>query len=167
MSAVPAIGLLAFGVHDLPLVNALLNGTATVLLLIAYVQIKRGQENAHRKTMLYAFGVSIAFLISYLVYHAFAGSVKFTGPQPVRAIYLAILISHVILAASVPVLAILSIWLGLSDRRAAHRRLSKWTFPIWLYVSVTGVIIYVMLYQVYPPPPEGAPRVAMKSQDSR
>jgi putative membrane protein len=137
-------------VHYLPTVNAALNATATVLLVIGWLLIKQQRETAHKWTMLTAFGVSIAFLICYLIYHAQVGSVKFTGPSPVREIYLTMLATHVVLAAMVPVLAGRTIYLGLRDRRAAHNRLAKWTFPIWLYVSVTGVIIYVMLYIVYP-----------------
>jgi uncharacterized membrane protein YozB (DUF420 family) len=141
-----------FDYHQLPAVNAALNATATVLLVLGYALIKRGRERAHKWTMLVAFGVSILFLISYLVYHAEVGSVKFQGPPTVRKIYLAILLTHVVLAAIVPVLALLTIRSGLMDWRERHRRLAKWTFPIWLYVSVTGVVIYLMLYHLYPPP---------------
>ncbi len=142
-------------VDYLPAVNASLNGVATVLLLLGLVQIKRGQVIAHRNTMLAAFGVSIAFLASYLTYHAFRLHVPFTGPQPMRNIYLIILFTHIPLAATVPPLAMITIYLGLRDRRAAHRKFAKWTFPIWLYVSITGVIIYVFLYHLYPSVPPG------------
>ncbi len=131
---------------DLPTLNALLNATATVLLVVGYSLIKNGREQAHKRAMLSAFVVSILFLISYVTYHYQALHVKFTGPQTVRYVYYAILIPHVILAAAVPFLAVATIYLGLTDQRLRHRRLARWTFPIWLFVSVTGVIVYVMLY---------------------
>lgn len=136
----------------LPTVNATLNALATVLLVLGYRLIRARREAAHKRTMLTAFGVSVAFLVCYLVYHFEVGSVRFSGPQPVRAIYLAILLTHVVLAATVPFLAVTTIYLGLKDRRAAHRRVARWTFPIWLYVSITGVVIYLMLYHIYPSP---------------
>lgn len=138
-------------IQYLPTINASLNATATVLLILGYVLIKRRREIAHKWVMLSAFGVSMLFLTCYLVYHAQAGHVKFTGPEPIGTIYHVILISHVLLAASVPVLAGRTLYLGLRDRREKHRRWAKWTFPIWLYVSITGVVIYVMLYHLYPP----------------
>jgi uncharacterized membrane protein YozB (DUF420 family) len=141
-------------VEQLPAVNAALNALATVLLVVGWLLIKARRERAHKAVMLSAFVVSIAFLTCYLVYHYHVGSVPFTGPSVVRAAYLALLASHVVLAAVVPVLAIVTIYLGLMDRRAKHRRLARWTLPIWLYVSVTGVVVYVMLYQLYPRPPK-------------
>ncbi len=145
-----------FGVEQLPAVNATLNAIAAVLLIVGWLLIKSGRERAHKNTMLSAFAVSIAFLACYLVYHFQVGSVKFTGPSPVREAYLTLLASHVILAAAVPVLAVITIYLGLRDRRQKHRKVARWTFPIWLYVSVTGVVIYVMLYHLYPGPAEGS-----------
>jgi uncharacterized membrane protein YozB (DUF420 family) len=141
---------LNLSVEQLPAVNATLNGIAAVLLVVGWLQIKARRERAHRNTMLSAFGVSVVFLVCYLVYHYHVGSVKFAGPPAVRKVYLAILASHVVLAAAVPFLAGITIYLGLADRRRAHRRLARWTFPIWLYVSVTGVVIYLMLYHLYP-----------------
>jgi putative membrane protein len=141
---------LEFSVNQLPVVNATLNATAALLLVTGWVQIKRRRETAHKVLMLSAFVVSIVFLGCYLVYHYHVGSVKFTGPPAVRAVYLTILLTHVVLAAAVPVLALVTIALGLRDRRAAHRRWARWTFPIWLYVSITGVVVYVMLYHLYP-----------------
>lgn len=137
-------------VEQLPALNATLNGLAAVMLVVGWLLIKRGRVLAHRNMMLAAFGVSTLFLISYLVYHFKVGSVRFTGPAGVRTVYLAILFSHIVLAATVPVLAIITIYLGLKDRRAKHRQFARWTFPIWLYVSITGVVIYVMLYHLYP-----------------
>lgn len=135
------------GVHDLPKLNATLNATAAVLLVWAYVLIRRGRKAAHRKVMLTAFGVSIVFLTSYLVYHAQVGSVKYPHPGAMRTVYLSILFTHTTLAATVPVLAIITLrraWKGKFDR---HRRIARWTLPIWLYVSVTGVVVYLMLYR--------------------
>ena len=140
----------------LPHVNATLNALATVLLVLGYVQIKRRQEIAHKWTMLACFGVSVVFLACYLTYHYHAGSKRFPEypPPGVRGFYYVVLLTHVVLAAVVPFLAIATIYLGLADKRRAHVRLAKWTFPIWLYVSVTGVIVYLMLYQLYRPLPE-------------
>lgn len=138
--------------HWLPSLNAGLNALATALLIAGRVWIARRRELAHRRAMLAAFGVSLLFLASYLVYHAQVGSVRFTGPPGVRRVYLAILLSHVLLAAVVPWLALATIYLGLRDRRAQHRRWARWTFPLWLYVSITGVVIYLMLYHLYPAP---------------
>mgnify|MGYP002623132074 CR=1 FL=1 len=149
----------------LPHVNASLNGIATVLLVVGFILIKRAQklpekrlqlENAHKWTMLGCFGVSVLFLCCYLFYHIVVMdglSKKFptTAPDAVRYFYYGILLTHVILAAVVPFLAVATIYFGLRDRRKAHRRLAKWTFPIWLYVSITGVVVYVMLYQLYRP----------------
>ncbi|MCC7085107.1 MAG: DUF420 domain-containing protein [Pirellulales bacterium] len=148
-------------VEHLPAINATLNATATVLLLFGYGLIKQRRENAHQRAMMAAFFVSIAFLACYLTYHAYlyhytaAGHVEFAGPKSVKGLYLAILFSHIVLAAAVPILAGLTIYLGYRDRRRAHRKLACWTFPIWLYVSITGVVIYAILYHVYPPPKPG------------
>lgn len=141
-----------FSVEQLPAVNATLNALATVLLVVGWLLIKTRRETAHKITMCSAFAVSIVFLACYLVYHYHVGSVRFTGPSGVRAVYLAILVSHIVLAATVPFLATITIYLGLSDRRARHRQFARWTLPIWLYVSITGVVVYVMLYQLYPHP---------------
>ncbi|MEX0679004.1 MAG: DUF420 domain-containing protein [Pirellulales bacterium] len=143
-----------FTVEQLPAVNATLNALATVLLVCGWTLIKTRRERAHKVVMLAAFAVSTAFLVCYLIYHYHKLHVAFTGPAAVRTVYLAILTSHVALAATVPFLASITIYLGLADRRKKHRQLARWTFPIWLYVSVTGVVIYVMLYQLYPHPGE-------------
>jgi len=161
--------LLAFDAHPLVHLNAALNSLATVLLVIGYVLIKRRRPRpqAHARVMLGAFFVSCIFLISYLTYHWLEGSVKFTHPGAVRTIYLTILLTHVVLAVTVPFLTVTTIIFalkGLGIRGASklpfevrlrylgrHRRLARWTFPIWLYVSVTGVIVYVMLYHLWPP----------------
>ena len=140
-------------VHLLPHVNASLNLLATVLLVVGQLLIKRRREAAHKWTMLACFGVSVAFLISYLTYHYFAGSKRFPDYPPVgiRYAYYAMLLTHVILAAAVPFLAVATIYLGLTDQRRRHRALARWTYPIWLYVSITGVLVYLLLYQVFPP----------------
>ncbi len=131
---------------DLPTLNALLNTLATALLISGYVMIRRGKVEIHRGCMLAAFATSTLFLISYLVYHANVGSVAFTGQGAVRTLYFTILISHVILAALVPPLALITLTHGLRKRFDRHRRIARWTLPVWLYVSVTGVIVYAMLY---------------------
>jgi uncharacterized membrane protein YozB (DUF420 family) len=141
---------------NFPLINASLNGTATVLLVVGFLLIKARREAAHKWTMIAAFAVSVAFLISYLAYHAWpvgAKATPFGGAGPVRGVYYAILISHIVLAMAVPVLAVVTIYFGLCDRRSRHRKIAKWTLPIWLYVSVTGVVIYLMLYQWFPAQP--------------
>ena len=134
------------GVHDLPAVNATLNATAAVLLATGYLLIRSGRREAHRKVMLTAFGVSIAFLICYLVYHAQVGSVRFQKTGFIRPVYFTVLISHTVLAATVPFLAIFTLRRALKGQFPRHRRLARWTLPIWLYVSVTGVVVYWMLY---------------------
>ena len=140
-------------VSSLPAVNASLNALAFVLLVTGFVLIRRGHSGAHKKTMLAAFATSILFLSVYLLYHGAMyhytghGGVKFQGTGAIRGIYFVILISHVLLAIAVPVLAIVTIRRALRQQWEAHRRIARITFPIWVYVSVTGVIIYLMLYQ--------------------
>jgi putative membrane protein len=140
----------------LPHVNASLNALATVLLVVGFILIKRRQEQAHKWVMLSCFGVSAIFLICYLTYHFNIGpklrKFPFEEFPSTGYFYYAILISHILLAITVPFLALSTIYLGLADKRPGHRRLAKWTFPIWLYVSVTGVIVYLMLYQIFPAP---------------
>lgn len=138
-------------VQDLPTLNAFLNSLATCLLLAGWVFIRQGNRGAHRIAMVSAFLTSVVFLVSYLVYHYHVGSVKFTGPPPVRTVYLVILVSHIILAAAVPPLALRTLWLAYKERFVEHRRMAKWAWPIWMYVSVTGVVVYLMLYHLYPP----------------
>ncbi len=132
-------------VHDLPTLNAVLNGTSAILLAIGYYLIRSGKREAHRKVMVTAFFTSILFLISYLTYHAHIGSKHYTGPVP--ALYFTILISHTLLAASVPVLAIITVRRAWKGEFARHKKIARWTWPIWMYVSVTGVVVYLMLYQ--------------------
>jgi len=132
----------------LPTVNATLNGISGIFLLIGYVLIKQRHINAHRNAMLGAFTSSSLFLISYVIYHAQAGSRPFTGQGPIRYVYFAILISHVVLAAAILPMAISTLSRGLRGRYVEHKRIAKKTFPAWMYVSVTGVIVYLMLYQM-------------------
>ncbi len=136
----------------MPAVNATLNAASAILLAIAYVHIRSGRRDAHRKTMLAAFGVSVAFLVSYLIYHAQVGSVKYPGTGTIRTVYLAILLTHTVLAAAVPVLAIVTLRRGLKSNFPRHRAIARWTLPIWMYVNVTGVVVYLMLYQFAPAP---------------
>jgi|SRR5215475_3444756 len=135
-------------IHYLPTVNATLNALSAVLLVWAYVLIRRKQVAQHRRVMLTAFVTSCLFLVCYLVYHAQVGSVRFQHPGIIRTVYLSILGSHTVLAAAVPVLAIITLRRGLSARYDPHRRIARWTLPIWLYVSVTGVVVYMMLYHL-------------------
>lgn len=134
-------------VHDLPAVNATLNGLSGILLLVGFTRIRAGRQEQHRKWMLAAFFCSSLFLLSYVVYHAQVGSVAFTRQGFVRPLYFTILITHVTLAAAVLPLAIVTLTRGLKGRFSQHRRIARWTFPIWMYVSVTGVLVYVLLYQ--------------------
>lgn len=152
--------------HPLVHLNAALNTLATVLLVVGLIRVRRGRESAHGRTMIAALVVSALFLVSYLSKYAVAGDVRFTATGPVRYVYLAILGSHVLLAVTVPGLALTAMYLGSralgwgraaalppADRqryRVRHRRLVRWAFPIWLYVSVTGVIVYFMLYHIWP-----------------
>jgi len=132
----------------LPSINALLNASAAILLVWGYLLIRRKRKDTHRRVMISAFTVSCLFLVCYVVYHWQVGTVRFRGSGPVRAIYLGILGTHTALAAAVPVLAIVTLRRGLSARFDRHRRIARWTLPIWLYVSVTGVVVYLMLYHL-------------------
>ncbi|HEX2311586.1 MAG TPA: DUF420 domain-containing protein [Vicinamibacterales bacterium] len=129
--------------------NALLNGTAGVLLAIGWTCIRRGRVDAHRRCMLAAFMASCLFLVSYVVYHAQAGSRPFTGQGLARSVYFAILITHVVLAAAIVPLALVTLRRALGGDYVRHRRIARWTFPVWMYVSITGVVIYLMLYHWY------------------
>jgi uncharacterized membrane protein YozB (DUF420 family) len=134
-------------VEDLPAVNASLNALSGLLLIVGYVLIRARRIEQHRKVMLAAFATSALFLVCYVVYHAQVGSVRFTRQGYVRPVYFTVLITHVVLAAAVLPLALVTLSRGLRSRFDAHRRIARWTLPIWLYVSFTGVLVYVMLYQ--------------------
>lgn len=133
----------------LPPINAVLNGLAAILLVCGLVLIKKRNINAHRNVMISAFCVSTLFLIGYLVYHAHAEIIYFKGTGVIRTIYMTILWTHTPLAAAVPVLAIITLNRGLKARFARHRAIARWTWPIWMYVNVTGVVIYLMLFHMY------------------
>lgn len=132
----------------LPSVNAFLNATAAVLLVWGYTLIRRKRIDTHRKVMQTAFAVSCLFLVCYLVYHARVGTVRFQKTGTIRGVYLTILGTHTVLAAAVPVLAIITLRRGRAARYNQHRRIARWTLPVWLYVSVTGVVVYLMLYHL-------------------
>jgi uncharacterized membrane protein YozB (DUF420 family) len=139
--------------HDayssLPTLNAVLNGSSAVLIITGVMLVRRGHRYAHKRVMLAAVITSLLFLISYLTYHAHAGSVRFQGQGWPRPLYFTILISHTVLAAAVLPLVIITVLRALRGRFERHRATARWTYPVWLYVSVTGVIIYVMLYRLY------------------
>ena len=134
-------------VHSLPAINATLNGIAAVLLAIGYTFMRQGRIQAHKRVMLTAFSVSVVFLACYLFYHYNAGVVYDQHSGARHAIYLTILTTHTILAVITPVLAIITLRRGLRMDVKRHRAIARWTFPIWMYVSVTGVIVYLMLYR--------------------
>jgi len=137
-------------ITDLPLLNAVLNSGSTVLLLSGYYFIRRRKIRAHRACMLSAFITSTLFLISYVIYHYNVGSVRFTGEGTIRTLYFIILVSHILLAATVPFLSVITLIRALRARFDRHKAIARWTLPVWLYVSVTGVTIYIMLYKLYP-----------------
>jgi uncharacterized membrane protein YozB (DUF420 family) len=134
-------------IHTLPAINASLNALSGVLLVIGYALMRARRIDLHRRVMIAAFITSSLFLACYLIYHAQVGSVPFTRQGFVRPLYFTILITHVTLAAAVLPLAIVTLTRGLKGRYPRHRAIARWTFPIWLYVSVTGVLVYVLLYQ--------------------
>jgi len=135
-------------IHVLPSINAVLNACAAILLMWGYWLIRHQRRETHRRVMLTAFGVSCLFLVCYLVYHLQVGDVRFPKTGALRAIYLGILGTHTVLAAAVPFLAIITLHRGLAGRYDRHRRVARWTLPVWLYVSVTGVVVYIMLYHL-------------------
>jgi putative membrane protein len=153
--ALAALGALMLGrgapgaaghVAALPTVNAILNSLSACLLTVGFVCIRRRKVAAHRACMLGAFVVSALFLVSYVIYHAQAGSRPFTGQGAIRPVYFVLLISHIVLAAAIVPLALVTIYRALSARFDRHRRIARWTLPIWLYVSLTGVAVYLLLY---------------------
>ena len=135
-------------VSDLPALNASLNGVATVFLAAGYLFIRRRQIPAHRASMLAAVAASALFLISYVIYHANAGSRPFTGTGPIRVAYFLILITHIVLAAAIVPMVLMTLTRALRARFDRHAAIARRTLPLWLYVSVTGVVIYLMLYRV-------------------
>jgi uncharacterized membrane protein YozB (DUF420 family) len=135
-------------VADLPALNATLNGVAACFLAAGYVAVRNERRDVHRACMLAALTASALFLVSYVIYHANAGSRPFPGTGPVRVVYFAILITHVVLAAAIVPMVIITVARALRERFDRHARIARWTLPLWLYVSVTGVVIYWMLYRV-------------------
>jgi putative membrane protein len=133
---------------DLPAVNATLNGLSAVFLITGYILIRQGRWQWHRRAMLAAVTTSVLFLMSYLTYHAHAGSKHFPGTGTARLVYFAILLTHTVLAAAIVPLVLMSLSRGLKRQDARHRAIARWTMPLWLYVSVTGVVVYVMLYRL-------------------
>jgi putative membrane protein len=136
-------------ITDLPALNATLNAISAICLTSGYVLIRRGRRDLHKKCMLAALVASTAFLTSYVIYHANTGSRPFPGHGAIRFAYFTILITHVVLAATILPLALTTTARGLRAQYARHVKVARWTLPIWLYVSVTGVVIYLMLYQLY------------------
>lgn len=143
-------------VHDLPAVNASLNGLSVVFLTAGFVFIKRGNKIAHRNCMISAFCVSVVFLICYLTYHTWLavvlhqGPTRFLEPKWFRPIYLTILLTHTVLAAVIVPLILMTLWRAKNERFDAHKKIARWTWPLWMYVSVTGVVVYLLLYKIYP-----------------
>jgi len=135
-------------INDLSTINAVLNTISTVLLIIGYIQIKNQRRDTHKKLMLSALGVSALFLISYLVYHYYVGSVPYPHHDWTRPVYFVILIPHVILAAVMSPFILITVWFALRQKFNNHRRFARWVFPVWLFVSVSGVLVYLMLYQL-------------------
>jgi uncharacterized membrane protein YozB (DUF420 family) len=135
-------------VSDLPAVNATLNATCFVLLTAGYILIRRGRVAQHRAVMIAAFCTSVVFLISYLIYHAQVGSKPFLGQGPIRVVYFTILLTHTVLATLIVPMVVMTLSRGLKRQDARHRALARWTLPLWMYVSVTGVIVYFMLYRM-------------------
>jgi uncharacterized membrane protein YozB (DUF420 family) len=132
----------------LPTLNAILNASSAALLMLGHRKIKQGDRQSHRRYMIAAFSVSGVFLVSYLTYHAIHGTTRFAGEGWLKPVYFTILTSHTVLAAATLPLAIISLRRGLRNDIDRHRRIAKWAYPVWLYVSVTGVIVYFMLYHL-------------------
>ena len=135
-------------VSDLPALNATLNATCAVLLTIGWTLIRRGRVDLHKKVMIAAFCTSVVFLVSYLIYHAQVGSVRFTKEGPIRIVYFTILLTHTVLAAVIVPMVLMTLSRGLKRQDVRHRAIARWTMPLWLYVSVTGVVVYLMLYRL-------------------
>lgn len=140
-----------FSYYALAPLNAALNSTAAILLVAGFYFIRRGRVHAHRACMIAAVAVSAAFLASYSIYHYQVGDVRFTGQGWVRPLYFSILVPHVMLAGVIVPLALITLYFAMRRRFHSHRRIARWTWPIWMFVSVTGVVVYLMLYQLYTP----------------
>jgi uncharacterized membrane protein YozB (DUF420 family) len=136
-------------ITDLPALNATLNATSALCLTLGYIFIRRRDRVNHKRAMLTALGTSALFLVSYVIYHANVGSKPFPGQGPIRTVYLTILLTHIVLAAVIVPMALITANRGLKARFERHVALARWTLPVWMYVSVTGVVIYLMLYKLY------------------
>ncbi len=136
-------------VYSLPQINAIINATCSLLLMLSYYFIRKKKVNLHRKINITTFVLSAIFLLSYITYHYMADETIYPKDNPLRPVYIAILISHIILAAAVLPLILISFYLGLTNQVKKHRRIVRWTFPIWLYVTITGVIVYLMISPFY------------------
>jgi putative membrane protein len=143
-------------IHDLPAVNASLNGLSAIFLTLGFIFIKRGNKIAHRNCMISAFCTSILFLICYMVYHSYrykvlhVGPTQFLEPRWFRPVYLAILLTHTVLAIIIVPLILITLWRAKTERFELHKKIARWTWPLWMYVSVTGVVVYLLLYQIFP-----------------
>ncbi|HYL98651.1 MAG TPA: DUF420 domain-containing protein [Blastocatellia bacterium] len=137
-------------INSLPVLNAILNGTSAVLILAGFIFIRKKMINAHRACMVSAVVTSSLFLVSYLTYHYYHGVTRFPGTGAARPTYFTILGTHTVLAAAIVPLVIVTLYKALRGRFAGHRKVARWTFPMWLYVSITGVLVYLMLYQFFP-----------------
>ncbi|HKV55270.1 MAG TPA: DUF420 domain-containing protein [Candidatus Binataceae bacterium] len=158
-----------FSYHSLAPLDSVLNAIAAVLLLAGFYCIRRRWVRAHRAFMLSAFAVSAMFFVSYLVYHYHVGDVRFQGRGWVRPVYFSILVSHILLATAIVPLVLITLWRALSGKFRKHRRIAVWTWPIWVYVSITGVVVYLLCYQFYPPlystpSPANPPALTMRSR---
>ena len=150
LSQIPKAATMPEWVTYLPGLNATLNSICTVLLIAAWVAIKRGRADVHKKLNLTTFGLSSVFLVSYVIFHAFGVETRFPADHPIRPVYLTILLTHIILAAAVLPLVLISFYWALAGHLDRHRRMVKYSFPIWLYVTTTGVIVYLMISPYYP-----------------
>ena len=139
-------------IQDLPLINACLNGLATLFLTLGFIFIKRGNKIAHRNCMVSAFVTSAVFLACYLTYHFSTGATRFVEPEWFRPIYLVLLFTHVVLAVVILPLIFMTFSRALKERFEQHKKIARWTWPLWMYVSITGVLIYLLLYQIFPQP---------------
>ena len=138
-------------IHDLPIVNATLNGLSAVFLTLGFIAIKRGNKIAHRNCMIAAFSTSVIFLACYLTYHFLVKTVThFVEPAWFKPIYLTILLTHTVLAVIIVPLILRTLWLARKQNFEAHKKIARWTWPLWMYVSITGVVIYLLLYQIFP-----------------
>ena len=143
-------------IYDLPAVNATLNGLSAIFLTLGFIFIKRGDKRAHMRCMITAFCTSVIFLGCYLTYHIYLawvlgrGPTRFVNPAWFKPIYLTILISHTILAATIVPLILMTLWRAKKERFELHKKIARWTWPLWMYVSVTGVVIYLLLYKIFP-----------------